>query len=748
MRYVAAALLGAWLLVGSVFAQDAGPSNGSAAIAAKLEGLTAEERTSLIAKLDDVEARDLLLHFLSQSAAPPATKEPDGLMERIDQKAVLIRQNAASVFASIGSLPAALATAHAKLSAGDGVAGYLVILVALAILVAAGAAAEWVYSYLVGHLRRKLRGVASEGRNGWLRQTFGLLLLNLVGIAIFAAGYVSAFLVLWQGNEARRQLAAGVLAGILAVRATRCFAEFLFAPASVGDRIIPVTQEGARYFHDGVIRISVVGAIALVAAYLLGIWSGDVHTRLLLMMVASTVFLIYSARIVWGGRQHASHAFLSTGDGGEASGWPMRVLAYAWAPLVIAYLVLFYLAALIAALAGAPIGIARALAALIIVVVAVPVLDRFVGLALHSRRSANLLDPTAAPGHQNLVLRRAARIIILLVAILAVLGMFGVTAAARQTLGGWLVELVFNIGVVVLIAYVLRELAIAAINRRLAKEGLPEGGGSGLDLVQASRLKTILPLVRRALQFAIIVVAALMILSSLGVDIGPLLAGAGVIGLAVGFGSQTLVKDLISGLFFLLDDAFRAGEYIEVAGIGGEVERINTRSLSLRTPLGAVHTIPFGGIDAVANYSRDWAIVKMEFRVTYDTDMTKVKKIFRRIGEELAQDPELAPGFLQPFKFQGVKAMEETGILLRGKFMAIPGAQFQIRKQIYERVQKAFAEEGIKFAQRRVQVDLPPGVDLDDQAKETISNAAAAALASEPPKLSEPTKLKAFGREQ
>jgi small-conductance mechanosensitive channel len=335
---------------------------------------------------------------------------------------------------------------------------------------------------------------------------------------------------------------------------------------------------------------------------------------------------------------------------------------------------------------------------------------------------------------QDIVVRRAARILILFVAILIVLGMFGVAAAARQTFGSWLLELVFNIGAVVFIAYVLREITIAAITRKLAAEAAseqkPEGG---LDVAKASRLRTILPLLLRGLQIAILVIAALMILSSLGVHIGPLLAGAGIVGLAVGFGAQTLVKDLISGLFFLLDDAFRVGEYIEVGGFGGQVERINTRSLSLRTPLGAVHTIPFGGIDAVANYSRDWAIVKMEFRVTYDTDLTKVKKIFRRIGEELAKDPELAPGFLQPFKFQGVKAMEETGILLRGKFMAVPGTQFQIRKQVYERVQKAFAEEGIQFAQRRVQVALPPGLEMDEQTKDAVGKAAAAAIAAEPP---------------
>jgi small-conductance mechanosensitive channel len=736
MRYVAAALLSAWLCVGYAIAQSTGASDKSAEIAASIDGLSAQERTDLIAKLDDEQARDLLLHFLERSGVPSATETSSSLLSRIDKTAAIVRQNAVSTLASIDNVPSAMATAHAKLTSGSGAIGYLVVLLALGILIAAGAAAEWVYSHLVHTTRASLARRASEGGQGWLRRAFGVFLLNLLGIAIFAAGYIAAFLALWQGHEARRQLAAGVLIAILTVRLTRCFAELLLGPASAGERILPVTQDGARYFYGGVSRLSVFGAVSLGGAYLLGMWAADPHVRLLLMLIAGALFVTYAAMVVWGGRQYASHAFLSTGEDGGGSGWPMRVLAYSWAPLVIGYMVLVYLAALVAALAGTPLGITQALAVLIIAVVVVPVLDRLVGLAVQSRGSVNPLDPTAPPGHQNLVLRRAARIVIAVLAILAVLGIFGLAAAARQTFGGWLMELVFNIGVVVLIAYILRELTIAAINRRLAMERPPTAdNAAGLELVQASRLTTILPLVRRALQITIVVVAALMILSSLGVKIGPLLAGAGVIGLAIGFGAQTLVKDLISGLFFLLDDAFRAGEYIEVAGIGGTVERINTRSLSLRTPLGAVHTVPFGGIDAVANYSRDWAIVKMEFRVTYDTDMTKVKKIFRRIGEELTQDPELGPGFLQPFKFQGVKAMEETGILLRGKFMAVPGAQFQIRKQIFERVQRAFAEEGIKFAQRRVQVDLPPGVDLDEHAKETISHAAAAALASEPPKL-------------
>ena len=132
-------------------------------------------------------------------------------------------------------------------------------------------------------------------------------------------------------------------------------------------------------------------------------------------------------------------------------------------------------------------------------------------------------------------------------------------------------------------------------------------------------------------------------LSELGVNIGPLIAGAGIVGLAVGFGAQTLVKDILSGLFFLIDDAFRVGEYIDVGDVRGMVEHISIRSLRLRHHRGPVHTIPFGEIHHLTNYSRDWAIMKLELRVPFDTDIEKVRKIIKKIGGR-AIYPRLAHG--------------------------------------------------------------------------------------------------------
>ena len=124
----------------------------------------------------------------------------------------------------------------------------------------------------------------------------------------------------------------------------------------------------------------------------------------------------------------------------------------------------------------------------------------------------------------------------------------------------------------------------------------------------------------------LMVMVSLSILTSLGVNIAPILAGAGVLGIAIGFGAQSLVKDVVSGIFFLVDDAFRVGEYVEIDQLRGTVERISIRSLQIRHHRGAVHTLPFGELKSLTNYSRDWVIMKLEFRVPFETDMKLVKK--------------------------------------------------------------------------------------------------------------------------
>jgi small-conductance mechanosensitive channel len=334
---------------------------------------------------------------------------------------------------------------------------------------------------------------------------------------------------------------------------------------------------------------------------------------------------------------------------------------------------------------------------------------------------------------------RIGRVIVFALVILAIARIWQLnltnlaTAGVGAQLAGRLIEamMVFAVG------YLVYEVVSLWINRKLAAEMTNtgydpdnadfggDGGGSG-----GSRLSTVLPLILAVSRGAIITVFALLALSSLGVDTTPLLAGAGIIGLAIGFGAQKLVTDVVSGIFFLVDDAFRTGEYVEVDGTMGTVEKISIRSMQLRHHRGPVHTIPYGEIPKLTNYSRDWVIMKLKFTVPFDTDPNQVKKNFKKIGAEMLEDPLFQDDFLQPFKSQGVFQIDDVGMVMRGKFMAKPGKQFTLRKEIYNKVKKAFEENGIDFARREVRVAIP-GLDeakeLDDADRAAISAAASQA---------------------
>lgn len=254
-----------------------------------------------------------------------------------------------------------------------------------------------------------------------------------------------------------------------------------------------------------------------------------------------------------------------------------------------------------------------------------------------------------------------------------------------------------------------------------------------------SRLATLLPIFRYAIVALIVVVASMIVLANLGVAIGPLFAGAGVVGIAIGFGAQTLIRDIFSGAFFLLDDAFRKGEYIEVAGAKGVVEKISIRSFQLRHHRGAVNTIPFGEIRQLTNYSRDWVMMKLPLRLTYDTDVDRVRKLIKKLGQQLLEDPVIGKMFLQPLKSQGVYAMEDSAMIVRVKFMTRPGDQFVTRKVIYAAIRELFQKEGIHFAHREVTVRLADGEQVEDltpEQKEAVTGAARAVLEEPQPKRS------------
>jgi len=284
---------------------------------------------------------------------------------------------------------------------------------------------------------------------------------------------------------------------------------------------------------------------------------------------------------------------------------------------------------------------------------------------------------------------------------------------------------------IVFLTWFLYRLVIVYINHQLEEEGefgIANSGEPGEEMSgqSASRLATLLPLLRNVLVALIVVLSGMIILSNMGVDIAPLFAGAGVIGLAVGFGAQTLIRDIFSGGFFLFDDAFRKGEYIELGQIRGTVEKISLRSFQLRHHNGPLHTIPFGEITQLTNYSRDWVMMKLPLRLTYDTDVERVRKLVKKLGQRLLEHSEVGSLFLQPLKSQGVYKMEDSAMIIRVKFMTKPGDQFVTRKVVYAAIRELFEQEGIRFASKEVTVRI----EQEETQQLTASEKSAAAAAA------------------
>ncbi len=312
------------------------------------------------------------------------------------------------------------------------------------------------------------------------------------------------------------------------------------------------------------------------------------------------------------------------------------------------------------------------------------------------------------------------RLFIGLAAVVFILWLWGIDlvgivsrAEAPQWFGAFL-----NIIAALLVGFIIWRLLRAALHTEKRVSDASEDVDPS-EIPAASRLDTLTPLFRNVLLFFLAAVIFMIVLSAIGVDIGPLIASAGIIGIAVGFGAQALVRDVLSGVFFLIDDAFRVGEYIELENdMRGEVENISVRSLQLRHHRGPVITIPFGELRQITNHNRDWVIYKMMFRMEPDTDPQRLKKVVKKIGVEFMEHPVHGPKFIEPLKSQGVYFIDDdSALVIRVKFKCKPRAQFVLRRDIYHRLRVVFDEEGFRMARRKVEVVSSGGKELSDREK-------------------------------
>ena len=278
-----------------------------------------------------------------------------------------------------------------------------------------------------------------------------------------------------------------------------------------------------------------------------------------------------------------------------------------------------------------------------------------------------------------------------------------------STLANWLLGSGLRVTLILLLAWsVVRivSLVVARVTRDIEASGGPQAAE------RAKRVRTLGNMARNTLGFVLAGAALMMILRELSIDIVPLLTGAGILGLAVGFGAQTLVKDFISGFFLILEDQVRVGDAAVINGTSGLVEAITLRTIVLRDQEGTVHVFPNGSITTLSNRSKDFSYFVLDVSVAYREDPDRVMEALRDTGATLQVDPAFGPSILEPLEILGVEAFAESALTIRARIKTVPLKQWEVGRELRKRVKLAFDARGIEipYPHRTVHVtSVPPG---------------------------------------
>jgi small-conductance mechanosensitive channel len=276
------------------------------------------------------------------------------------------------------------------------------------------------------------------------------------------------------------------------------------------------------------------------------------------------------------------------------------------------------------------------------------------------------------------------------------------------------------------------------MDRYIADNPLPTAGLPGDDdgPAAASRLRTIMPVLRVTIGVTLLVLGALLVLSQLGINVTPLIAGFSVLGLAVSFGSQSLVRDIVSGMFFLAEDSFRVGEYIDGTKVKGTVESFTVRSIRLRHQNGQLHIVPFGQLTHITNFSRDWTTVKFNLAFALDTDVELLRKTVKKIGMQMMEEAQFQKELLQPLKMQGLVDIKDAALFIRFKFTARPKNPSMIQRMAIRRMYEQLPALGIRFATPMFPMGMAPGAFAPPAAPVALP-APSPSTAAAPPKAAE-----------
>jgi small conductance mechanosensitive channel len=554
----------------------------------------------------------------------------------------------------------------------------------------------------LGHwvLRVPRRRIEARANDNVLVQVLFLIartLIDAVPVALFAAAAFGTMTVV-QPREVTQVIAVALINASVLSRVVALLGRAVLAPDASGLRLPRLTNETANYLFIWLRRVArtvIYGYVATEALGLLGLSATAVVTvqKLIGFAVALMVILF-----VLQNRQSVARWLRGPADEYASIRGLRARLAELWHVLGVLYVLIVY-GVWALEVPGGFLFLARATLVTIAVLIAARVIN--LGLDKLINRGFQLSDDVRRryPGLEARAnrylpnLKRILRTLVTAIAALMILQVWGAGALdwLSSSVGQDLLATGATIAVILGLTFAFWEIVSATIERVLTRS-------SQRDTAKRSqRLATLLPLLRNALRILLIVVVTLIVLSEIGVDIGPLLAGAGVIGLAIGFGAQTLVKDVITGVFILLEDSLAIGDWVDLGGHGGEVESMTIRTITLRDLHGHIHVVPFSDVTSILNMARDYGYAVIDVDVAYREDTDAVIALLQEVAEELKNDADWGPKIIGDFEVFGVNNLGESSVQIRVRLKTKTLAHWGMRREFLRRAKQKFDQNGVEI---------------------------------------------------
>jgi len=580
----------------------------------------------------------------------------------------------------------------------------------------AGLLAQALASRLLAGRRKALEDL--DAFNNWnkILLLIGTFVLELIPIIAFAAASYG-ILPLLDPRPGTQLVALTLINSNVLVRLIMAFARLILVPEKPSLNFLPMRRESVYYLYiwvHRIVRTSVYGYFFLEAGLILGL---PLSLYLFLLKLLGLVVAILAIILIMQNRKGVSLWLRGDQVPLEASGpsepeaidsedrkTPMagtlrRRFADFWhigAILVVAGMFITWALEIDG-------GLYYVIRAIVLTVMVLALTTFFVRMSRRgidrlfkiSEELKNTYPELEERANRYLpLLRHTVRGILYLIAFFSIMQAWGLGTLSwlLTPQGGAVVSNIVFIFLIVAAAFLFWEIASVKIENYLLREREGTAGKKG-----NTRLLTLLPLLKNVIRITLILIAGMSVLAHLGINIAPLLAGAGVIGLAVGFGSQALVRDVISGAFILLEDSVAVGDWVDMGGHSGTVENLTIRTLTLRDLSGTVHVIPFGEVTTIQNYNRGYAYALIDAGVAYREDYGEVVRALQDVAAELRQDETWGPDITGDLEVFGMNNLGDSAVEIRVRMKTLPSRQFSVRRAFLERMKRVFDERGIEI---------------------------------------------------